>query len=152
MPVSFETPDRGELFQTYLSRLQQLRDGLPDRFHALLDTLMTHLPRLFDQTWPLVPNHTDLLENNIHVDSGTGDIMGICDWRDAEVSPFGMSLGGLETMLGVRAMNENGWTYRPKRDASILNILTYLHPTACHLFASANQAYGEMIRVARTTT
>jgi hypothetical protein len=58
-----------------------------------------------------VPNHTDLLENNIHVDPGTGGIVGICDWRDAEVSPFGMSLGGLETMRGVRTMKEDGWSY-----------------------------------------
>lgn len=42
-----------------------------------------------------------------------GGIMGICDWRDAEISPFGMSLGRLETMLGVRTMNENGWIYLP---------------------------------------
>lgn len=60
-----------------------------------------------------MPNHTDLLENNIHVDPDTGAIMGICDWRDAEVSPFGMWLGGLETMLGFRTMNKNGWSYFP---------------------------------------
>ena len=49
----------------------------------------------------LVPNHTDLLENNIHVSTETGSIAGICDWKDAGIGPFGMSLGGLETMLGV---------------------------------------------------
>jgi hypothetical protein len=104
-------PDRGHLLQAYLSRLQQLREGLPDRFHAALNTLIPQLPSIFDRSWPLVPNHTDLLENNIHVDPETGDIVGICDWRDAEVCPFGMSLGGLETMLGIRTMNEDGWSY-----------------------------------------
>jgi len=81
----------------------------------MLDTLIPQLPNIFDQDWPPVPNHTDLLENNIHVDPATGSITGICDWRDAEVSPFGMSLGGLETMLGVRTMNEDGWSYFPNQ-------------------------------------
>jgi len=108
-------PNRKELFQHHLSQLQQLRKGLPERFHVALDTLIHQLPTIFDANWPLVPNHTDLLENNIHVDPATGVIKGICDWRDAEVSPFGMSLGGLETMLGVRTMNEDGWSYFPNQ-------------------------------------
>jgi hypothetical protein len=106
-------PDRGQLFQHYSSQLQWLRKGLPDRFHATLDTLIPQLPSICDENWPLVPNHTDLLENNIHVDPDTGAIVGICDWRDAKIGPFGMSLGGLETMLGIRTMNEHGWTYFP---------------------------------------
>ncbi|KAK6542148.1 hypothetical protein TWF694_007914 [Orbilia ellipsospora] len=32
---------------------------------------------------------------------GTGALTAICDWRDTEITPFGMSLGGLETMLGI---------------------------------------------------
>ncbi|KAH7021350.1 uncharacterized protein B0I36DRAFT_367765 [Microdochium trichocladiopsis] len=113
-PESMSGPDRGQLLQQYSSQLQRLRKGLPQRFHATLDTLIPQLPTVFDADWPLVPNHTDLLENNIHVDPTTGKIAGICDWGDAEVSPFGMSLGGLETMLGIRTMNEHGWSYFPK--------------------------------------
>ncbi|KAL9030819.1 MAG: hypothetical protein Q9196_001094 [Gyalolechia fulgens] len=78
----------------YYKRLRKLRAGLAERFHAQLDALIPQLRSLFAQDWPLVPNHTDLLENNIHVDPDTGAIVGICDWRDADVSPFGMSLGG----------------------------------------------------------
>jgi hypothetical protein len=48
-------PDRGQLLQVYLSRLQQLREGLPHRFHATLNTLIPQLPNIFDQSWPLVP-------------------------------------------------------------------------------------------------
>ncbi|KIH95123.1 hypothetical protein SPBR_03548 [Sporothrix brasiliensis 5110] len=57
----------------------------------------------------MVPNHTDLLENNIHVDPATGHITGICDWKDAEVSPFGTSLEGLESLLGERTTT--GWRW-----------------------------------------
>jgi hypothetical protein len=47
------------------------------------------------------------------VDKDTGEVTGICDWGDAEVCPFGMSLAGFETMLGIRKMNEAGWDYFP---------------------------------------
>ena len=76
------------------SQLQRLRQGLPERFSPTLDQLIHQRPDLFTEGWPLVPNHIDLLENNIHVDIATGKIVGICDWRGAEVSSFGMSLGG----------------------------------------------------------
>jgi hypothetical protein len=49
-----------------------------------------------------VVNHDDLLEMNIHVDEDTGRITGIVDWADAKVAPFGTSLGGLETLVGVQ--------------------------------------------------
>lgn len=57
-----------------------------------------------------MPNHVDLLENNIHVNPSTGRITGICDWAGAEVSPFGMSVGGVETLLGIQHWTR-GWCY-----------------------------------------
>jgi Phosphotransferase enzyme family len=53
----------------------------------------------------MVLNHDDLLEMNIHVDEGTGRITGIVDWADAKIAPFGTSLGGLETILGVQTLS-----------------------------------------------
>lgn len=106
-------PDRTQLWDKYLSQLLQLRQGLPARFHAKLDEIIPKLPDLFIKGWPLVPNHIDLLENNIHVDTATGRIMGICDWRGAEVSPFGMSLGAVEIMLGTLTTSGNFWRYHP---------------------------------------
>ncbi|KAH8744665.1 hypothetical protein F5883DRAFT_588973 [Diaporthe sp. PMI_573] len=116
-PGSMSRPDHRQLFDFYSSQLRQLREGLPERFHEKLDTLIPQLPGIFDRNWPLVPNHVDLLENNIHVNPDTGAIVGICDWRDAEVSPFGMSLGGLETMLGIRTVNDGylDWSYFPNQ-------------------------------------
>ncbi|KAI1104363.1 hypothetical protein F4804DRAFT_341877 [Jackrogersella minutella] len=100
---------------SYSYQLLQLRAGLPERFHTKLDVLIPQLPSLFAQDWSLVPNHTNLGENNIHVDPDTGAITGICDWVDAEVSLFGMSLSGLETMLGIRTMGGDCWTYFSKQ-------------------------------------
>lgn len=109
-------PKRETLLEDYSSQLRQLYDGLPTRFRSTLDHLITRLPDLFAEDWPLVPNHIDLLENNIHVNRSTGQIMGICDWKDSEISPFGMSLGGLETMLGIWKMKE-GWCYHANQQA-----------------------------------
>jgi len=109
-PIQMQRPSRTSLRDEYSSELSQLRQGLPMRFRPTLDYLISKLPGLFENNWPLVPNHTDLLENNIHVSTATGRMTGICDWKDTAIGPFGMSLGGLETMLGIRTMKE-GWRY-----------------------------------------
>ncbi|CAA7261240.1 unnamed protein product [Cyclocybe aegerita] len=115
-PEGTPSPSRTLLYDDYSSQLTQLCAGLPPRFHQTLDNLISRLPDLFAEDWPMVPNHTDLLENNIHVDTGTGKLVGICDWKGTEVSPFGMSLGGLETMLGINK-TKGGWCYHPNQKA-----------------------------------
>lgn len=90
--------DRGELLQTYDAQLAVLERGLPSRFRQTLKQVRSRLPELFAEDWPMVPNHIDLRENNIHVDTTSGSLVGICDWKETEVSPFGMSLGGFEAM------------------------------------------------------
>ena len=58
----------------------------------------------------MVPHHTDLLENNIHVNKETGQLTGICDWKDTKIGPFGVSLWNIETMFGISTW-KNGWVY-----------------------------------------
>lgn len=81
------------------------------------------------------------------MDPDTGAIAGVCDWRGAEASPFGMSLGGLETMLGVRTMNEDGWRYFPNhrelRGQFWATFYQFLGPTS--------EAQRQCIEVARLT-
>lgn len=50
--------------------------------------------------YPMVLNHDDFLERNIHVDGKTGHITGIVDWADARVSPVGLSLWGVGDPAG----------------------------------------------------
>ncbi|KAH8928591.1 hypothetical protein BT69DRAFT_1236890 [Atractiella rhizophila] len=112
-PAGMKCPDRAALEKEYMSELMSLRQGLPERFWPTLDQLIRRLPELFSYSWPLVPHHTDLLENNIHVNPQTGHLAGICDWKDATIGPFGLSLGGLETMLGIATWEEGqpSWQY-----------------------------------------
>lgn len=114
-PETMTPPNRKFLFNKYTSQLQELRQSLPERFHSKLDELIPQVPDLLVDGWPLVPNHVDLLEGNIHVDTATGRIVGICDWRETEISPFGMSLGWLETMLGRPVKGGDWWIYHPNQ-------------------------------------
>ncbi|KAL7923098.1 hypothetical protein ACQKWADRAFT_320418 [Trichoderma austrokoningii] len=76
----------------YQADLNRLRQGLPERFHEMLDRLLQALPTLFDDDWPM-----------------TGRITGIYDWNDATVSPFGTSSKGIETLLGEQTMTGFLW-------------------------------------------
>jgi aminoglycoside phosphotransferase (APT) family kinase protein len=56
---------------------------------------------IFRPEYSKAVQHDDFLENNFYVDEVTGYITGVVDWADAIFAPFGVSLGGLETILGV---------------------------------------------------
>ncbi|KAI0676844.1 hypothetical protein C8Q78DRAFT_1065547 [Trametes maxima] len=143
-PVLTHPPDREKLKQEYLSELEILRQGLPERFRTTLDNLIPQLPGLFTSSWPLVPHHTDLLENNIHVNTETGSLTGICDWKDTVIGPFGMSLGGLETMLGIRTWTE-GWEYHANQQ----ELRDLFWEVFYEAMGNISQAQKERIEVAR---
>ncbi|UNI18217.1 hypothetical protein JDV02_004499 [Purpureocillium takamizusanense] len=107
-----QSPDVARaLFAHYSKILDQLSHGLPDRFQLRLDEVRQGLPLLFRSDYPMVLNHDDLLEMNIHMDKDSGRITGIVDWADAKITPFGTSLGGLETVLGVQTSSR--WFFHP---------------------------------------
>ncbi|ATY62491.1 kinase-like domain [Cordyceps militaris] len=140
--------NRTQLEGKYLSQLQQLRQGLPARFYPKLDEVIPKLPDLFATVpteWPLVPNHIDLLENNIHVDPATGRITGICDWRGAEVSPFGMSLGAVEIMLGTLTTSGDFWRYHPNH----MELRDYFRNRFCHYLGGTSDEEKRRIETAR---
>ncbi|KND86463.1 hypothetical protein TOPH_08900 [Tolypocladium ophioglossoides CBS 100239] len=110
-----QPPDAArELCAHYSQIVDQLSQGLPKRFQPKLDEIRQGLPLLFRSDYPMVLNHDDLLEMNIHVDEVTGGITGIVDWADAIIAPFGTSLGGLETVLGVQT--SSCWFFHPDHD------------------------------------
>lgn len=105
-PPPSEELDIRELERMHRERLAQLSASLPPRFQEELSRLRDQLPRLFEPGYPQVLNHVDLMEMNIHVDAEAGGICGVVDWADATYGPFGLSLWGLETLLGVLTENE----------------------------------------------
>lgn len=139
-----QCPDRATLYDKYLSDLKALQQGLPERFRPTLDRLISKLPGLFSSSWPLVPNHTDLLENNIHVNTETGRLTGICDWKDATIGPFGASLGGLESMLGYASLRET-WIYHANQQ----ELRDLFWETLYKVIGDVSEEQKELIEVAR---
>ncbi|KAF2175644.1 hypothetical protein K469DRAFT_609951 [Zopfia rhizophila CBS 207.26] len=114
-PALEQPPDTAcELFVHYSRILDRLSQALPERFQPKLNEVRQGLPLLFRPDYPMVLNHDDLLEMNIHMDMGTGRITGIVDWADAKIAPFGTSLGGLETILGIQT--SSCWLFHPNHD------------------------------------
>ncbi|KAK7961669.1 uncharacterized protein PG986_002494 [Apiospora aurea] len=79
--------------------LNRLTEGLPGRFHATVKQVRADLPVVFGLL-PFVINRGDLHESNILVNKDDGRITGIIDWAEAEISRFGLSLWGLESITG----------------------------------------------------
>lgn len=90
-------------------KLDILLRELPSRFINVITKAREELPKLFIPTYPLVLTHGDLCEMNILVNPEAGGITGIIDWAEAKVLPFGMSLWGVQSMLGF--MDSSGWHY-----------------------------------------
>lgn len=103
--------DTRAIWREYQLRFERLSRVLPSRFRENLDKVRAGLPSLFASTYPLALNHGDLSEMNILVDPSTGHITGVIDWAEAKICPFGISLWGLENVLG--SMNQQGWHFHP---------------------------------------
>ncbi len=100
--------------KSYSDILDQLDKGLPACFGPKLDEVRRGLPLLFRPDYPLVINHRgDRLDMNIHVEEHTGHITGIVGWADARIAPFGISLAGLEEIIGVETTS---WQFHPRHE------------------------------------
>ncbi|KAK2593610.1 hypothetical protein QQS21_008698 [Conoideocrella luteorostrata] len=144
IPNPYPHPRKDDVYESYLSQLMQLSAGLPRRFRSTLDNLITKLPALTDGQWLMVPHHTDLVEDNIHVDRTTGRITGICDWEDTVVGPFGTSLWSLETLLGMRS-NSEGWRYHANHQ-ELRNLFWEAFYTALGPVSGAQRAHIKAAR------
>jgi len=66
------------LFDEYSKILDEVSLDLSAQLQAKLNDVRQELPRLFQSSYPIVLQHDDLLENNIHVDEATGHITDKC--------------------------------------------------------------------------
>ena len=99
----------GRVGSTVLPRLRKLEQLLPTpslRKFAMETRLKAEGGGL--DSLPVVLTHGDLLPSNILVDSKTSKITGLVDWAEAEYLPFGMSLYGLDHLLGYLEGSDAG--------------------------------------------
>lgn len=129
----------------YQSRFKRLSRNLPLRFQESLEEVQAALPSLFASEYPLALNHGDLSEMNILVDPSTGHITGVIDWAEAKVSPFGISLWGLENVLG--SMNQQGWRYHPHHRA-LRDLFWQTFETAIGQISNDNKQTIQIARMA----
>lgn len=95
----------------YEAHLDTLILEMPISLHSTINAVRQNLALIFRPNFPAVVQHDDLLENNFHVEEATGHITGVVDWANAKVAPYGISLGGLEIVLGIQT--STGWYFHP---------------------------------------
>lgn len=105
-PCSDET---ATLLMEFQSNFDLLARDLPSRFAQNLERVLKELPSLFSKALPFVLSHGDLNVMNLLVNPQTGNILGIVDWAESRILPFGFALYGLENLLGW--MDSKGWHY-----------------------------------------
>ncbi|EFQ99198.1 hypothetical protein MGYG_02212 [Nannizzia gypsea CBS 118893] len=97
------------LQSNYDKMLEQLSKLMPPYLTPAIVSARAGLNLLFGSDFRCALCHGDLNDMNLLVDEETGDLTGVIDWAEASIQPFGMSLWGLETLLGFS--DRDGWHY-----------------------------------------
>lgn len=106
-PQSVDLSYRKRLRQTYTRELQLLLTALPIRFHVIIQSCIDSVDAIL--SLPMVLLHKDFGDCNIMVDETTCHLVGVIDWTEAEIGPFGLNLFTLESLSGKLHLR-NGWS------------------------------------------
>ncbi|ORY69775.1 uncharacterized protein BCR38DRAFT_332638 [Pseudomassariella vexata] len=90
--------EKGKVGSSLQWRLNLLSSGIPSRFQEFVDPLLRELPKIEEMPW--IVSHGDFIPANVLVCPESGKLLGLLDWAEAEYLPFGISLYGLEELLG----------------------------------------------------
>jgi hypothetical protein len=94
------------MFQRYESDLRQLLAVLPSRFRPVIQQSIDSLPTIF--SLPMVLVHKDFGVNNVMVDADDNHLVGVIDWAEAEIGPFGTNLHSLQQFMSKYRLRV-GW-------------------------------------------
>lgn len=81
--------------------------ALPSRFQPIAQACIDSMDDIL--SLPMVLLHRDFGSCNIMVDEATCHLVGVIDWAEAEVCPFGLNLHSLQSLTGKLHLR-NGWT------------------------------------------
>ncbi|CAG8930991.1 unnamed protein product [Penicillium salamii] len=112
-PVHVDDEVRKALQERYETDLKLLYHALPDRFRPIVQRSLDSLPAIM--SLPPVLLHQDLGVFNVMVDEES-HLVGIIDWAEAEVGPFGINLHFLQQTLS-ELHRKHGWTRLDDYDA-----------------------------------
>ncbi|KAH6839417.1 hypothetical protein B0I37DRAFT_233732 [Chaetomium sp. MPI-CAGE-AT-0009] len=92
--------------ETFEKELQILLVALPNRFHPIIRATLAALPSIY--SLPMVLLHKDFGDCNIMVEDETCHLVGVIDWAEAEIGPFGTNLHSLQDLISKLHL-KNGW-------------------------------------------
>nr|POF04138.1 hypothetical protein CFP56_21893 [Quercus suber] len=115
-PQTLEQAQSLVLQQSYENDLRRLLHALPQRFHSTIQDCLEALPSIM--ALPMVLAHQDFGYANIMVDPTTCHLLGVLDWAEAKVEPFGFNLWSLEHLTGHFHLRR-GW--EPYVDYDVLH-------------------------------
>lgn len=113
MALSWKAPQRvspeyrRRLREIYVTDLELLVNSLPSRVQHTLKTCINAIDDIL--SLPMVLLHRDFGPCNIIVDEATCHLVGVINWVEAEVCPFGLNLHSLWFLFGKLHLS-NGWT------------------------------------------
>ncbi|KAJ5684637.1 uncharacterized protein N7477_000982 [Penicillium maclennaniae] len=94
--LSWESPQdvdqtyRESLSHEYERELNLLLDSLPIRFHPLIKKSLDLLSAIF--SLPMVLLHNNFGSFSMLVDENSCNLLGVINWTEAEIAPFGINL------------------------------------------------------------
>lgn len=86
--------------------LRLLLDSLPDRFRPIIQRSLDSIPAVF--SLPAVLLHKDFGDVNIIVDDTSCHLVGVIDWAEAEIGPFGLNIEFVQPLISKFHL-KNGW-------------------------------------------
>lgn len=92
--------------QRYAKDLQRLLAALPDRFYLIIQQSIDALPAIFEL--PMVLLHKDFGVCNVMVEAEDSHLIGVIDWAEAEIGPFGTNLHSLQQFMSKYRLGV-GW-------------------------------------------
>ncbi|KAJ5939725.1 hypothetical protein N7466_002859 [Penicillium verhagenii] len=105
-PQKISSLDREAMFQTYEKDLCQLHAALPSRFHPIIQQSIDALPAIF--SLPMVLLHKDFGSSNVMVDADDNHLVGVIDWAEAQIGPYGTNLHSLQQFMSKYRLRV-GW-------------------------------------------
>lgn len=106
-PQDVDQTYREGLMHQYERDLNLLLASLPIRFHPLIQQSLDSLPGIF--SLPMVLLHNDFGSFNILVDEKSCNLLGVIDWAEASIGPFGINLYAHDRLISKIHL-KTGWS------------------------------------------
>ncbi|KAJ5345396.1 hypothetical protein N7452_003400, partial [Penicillium brevicompactum] len=106
-PQDTDQTYRESLNHQYEQDLNLLLASLPIRFHPLIKKSLNSLPAIF--SLPMVLPHNDFGSFNMLVDKSSCNLLGVIDWAESEIAPFGINLYAHDRLISKIHL-KHGWS------------------------------------------